>query len=89
MEPVSPFPVEFTDRHDEGQQEKIEIAILVINVIMQKSNGEKNATAKDAEEQVHVDVHVFRHPAEFHQAKNVDDKEQDIKTNGVYENTPC
>ena len=40
---------------------------------MQKSNGEKNATAKDA----------------FHQAKNVDDKEQDIKTNGVYENTPC
>ena len=56
---------------------------------MQKSNGEKYAPAKDAEEQVHVDVHVFRHPAEFHQAKNVDDKEQDIKTNGVYENTPC
>ena len=56
---------------------------------MQESHGEQYAPAQDAEEQVHVDVHVFRHPAEFHQAKNVDDKEQDIKTNGVYENTPC
>ena len=56
---------------------------------MQESHGEQYAPTKYAEEQVHVDVHVFRHPAEFHQAKNVDDKEQDIKTNGVYENTPC
>ena len=38
---------------------------------------------------IQVDVDVFRHPAEFHQAKNVDNKEQNIKTNGVYENTPC
>ena len=50
MEPVSPFPVEFTDRHDEGQQEEIEIAVLVIDVFMLFSYGDQDATAKDADE---------------------------------------
>jgi hypothetical protein len=50
LESIPFFSIEFTDGHDEGQQEKIEVAFFVIHVVVEKTLGEKDAPAKNAEE---------------------------------------
>ena len=89
MKTVSFFAIEFAYCHDKCQNEEIEVAVLVVDVVVQESHCKQYASARDTKEKVDVDIHVSSHTTEFKNSKDIDNKEQYVKTNGVYENTPC